>query len=111
VATGRRPNTADLGCDQAGITLSPDGFIPVDERYETSARGTFAVGDCTPGPEFTHVSWDDHRVLFGVERLARTVAEVADKPVDDIRAAVLAAVSAWQSSIDDDATVIVIRRP
>jgi len=64
VATGRRPNTDDLGCAHAGIALTEEGFIEVDERYETSARGTFAVGDCTPGPEFTHVSWDDHRVLF-----------------------------------------------
>ena len=66
VATGRRPNTDDLGCEQAGIALTSDGHIQVDERYETSARGTFAVGDCTPGPAFTHVSWDDHRVLFEI---------------------------------------------
>ena len=66
VATGRRPNTDDLGCQEAGIALGPGGHIQVDERYETSARGTFAVGDCTPGPAFTHVSWDDHRVLFDV---------------------------------------------
>lgn len=66
VATGRRPNTDDLGCGDAGIALTPDGHIQVDERYETSCRGTFAVGDCTPGPAFTHVSWDDHRVLFEI---------------------------------------------
>lgn len=64
VATGRRPNTDDLGCEQAGIARTPDGHVQVDERYETSARGVFAVGDCTPGPQFTHVSWDDHRVVF-----------------------------------------------
>ncbi|HEX4510716.1 MAG TPA: mercuric reductase [Burkholderiaceae bacterium] len=66
VATGRRPNTDDLGCEQAGIALTADGHVQVDERYETTARGTFAVGDCTPGPAFTHVSWDDHRVLFEI---------------------------------------------
>jgi pyruvate/2-oxoglutarate dehydrogenase complex dihydrolipoamide dehydrogenase (E3) component len=64
VATGRRPNTDDLGCDAAGIELSAGGHVVVDERYETTARGTYAVGDCVPGPQFTHVSWDDHRVLF-----------------------------------------------
>ncbi len=64
VATGRRPNTDDLGCDAAGIELAAGGHIVVDERYETTARGTYAVGDCVPGPQFTHVSWDDHRVLF-----------------------------------------------
>lgn len=66
VATGRTPNTADLGCDAGGVTLDAAGYITVDERYETSAPGVFAVGDCTPGPQFTHVSWDDHRVLFDV---------------------------------------------
>jgi len=66
VATGRRPNTEDLGCESAGIALTPDGHIQVDDRYQTSAAGIFAVGDCTPGPAFTHVSWDDHRVLFEI---------------------------------------------
>jgi pyruvate/2-oxoglutarate dehydrogenase complex dihydrolipoamide dehydrogenase (E3) component len=66
VATGRRPNTDDLGCDAAGIALTADGYVQVDERYETSARGIYAVGDCVPGPQFTHVSWDDHRVLFEI---------------------------------------------
>ena len=50
VATGRRPNTDDLGCDAAGIELSAGGHVVVDERYETTARGTYAVGDCVPGP-------------------------------------------------------------
>src|SRR3569623_2411697 len=66
VATGRRPNTEDLGCESAGIALTPAGHVQVDERYQTTAPGTYAVGDCTPGPAFTHVSWDDHRVLFDI---------------------------------------------
>lgn len=66
VATGRRANTDDLDCDRAGIHLDPTGRIVVDDRYATSAAGVFAVGDCTPGPQFTHVSWDDHRVLFEI---------------------------------------------
>ncbi|HEY4184559.1 MAG TPA: FAD-dependent oxidoreductase, partial [Polyangia bacterium] len=66
VATGRRPNTDDLACDKAGVALTGEGHIEVDERYETSARGTYALGDCIPGPQFTHVSWDDHRVLFEI---------------------------------------------
>lgn len=66
LATGRTPNTHDLGCDAAGVKLGDDGKIIVGERYETSAPGIFAVGDCTPGPQFTHVSWDDHRVLFDI---------------------------------------------
>jgi pyruvate/2-oxoglutarate dehydrogenase complex dihydrolipoamide dehydrogenase (E3) component len=64
VAVGRRPNTHDLGCDAAGVTLDKRGYIPVDDHYRTSAAGVYAVGDVTPGPQFTHASWDDHRLLF-----------------------------------------------
>jgi len=64
LATGRRPNTDDLGCDAGGLELDAQGCLVVDERYQTSQRGVYAVGDCTPGPQFTHVSWDDHRVVF-----------------------------------------------
>ena len=64
VATGRTPNTNDLGCAAGNVALDARGHVVVDERYETSERGVFAVGDCVPGPQFTHVSWDDHRVLF-----------------------------------------------
>jgi pyruvate/2-oxoglutarate dehydrogenase complex dihydrolipoamide dehydrogenase (E3) component len=66
VATGRRPNTHDLGCDTAGVKLDARGFIEVDDRYQTSATGVYAVGDCTGGPQFTHTAWDDHRILFDV---------------------------------------------
>ncbi len=66
LATGRTPNTHDLGCETAGVKLDDDGKVIVGERYETSAHGVFAVGDSTPGPQFTHVAWDDHRVLFDI---------------------------------------------
>src|SRR5450432_3254354 len=66
VATGRTPNTNDLGCTAGNVALEASGHVIVDERYETSERGVFAVGDCVPGPQFTHVSWDDHRVLFEI---------------------------------------------
>lgn len=64
VATGRRPNTDDLGCDAAGVRLGARGFIEIDDRYRTSAPGVYAVGDVTGEPQFTHVAWDDHRILF-----------------------------------------------
>jgi pyruvate/2-oxoglutarate dehydrogenase complex dihydrolipoamide dehydrogenase (E3) component len=66
VAMGRTPNTADLGCAAGNVALDEHGKVIVDERYETSEAGVFAVGDCVPGPQFTHVSWDDHRVLFEI---------------------------------------------
>ncbi len=64
VATGRRPNTDDLGCEAAGVKLDPRGFVAVDDHYRTSAPGVYAVGDVTGGPQFTHVAWDDHRLLL-----------------------------------------------
>ena len=66
VATGRRPNTDDLGCDAAGVKLDRRGFVAVDDLYRTSAPGVYAVGDVTGGPQFTHVAWDDHRLLLDV---------------------------------------------
>src|SRR6266568_2205822 len=65
-AVGRRPNTDDLGCEAAGIHLDGKGFVAVDDHYRTSAAGVYAVGDVIGGPQFTHTSWDDHRILFDV---------------------------------------------
>jgi pyruvate/2-oxoglutarate dehydrogenase complex dihydrolipoamide dehydrogenase (E3) component len=66
VATGRRPNTDDLGCDSAGVALDARGFVEVDDHYAATAPGVYAVGDCAGGPQFTHTAWDDHRLLFEV---------------------------------------------
>ncbi|WP_242344308.1 dihydrolipoyl dehydrogenase family protein [Anaeromyxobacter terrae] len=66
VATGRRPNTDDLGADAAGVKLDRHGFVEVDDHYQSSAPGVYAVGDCAGGPQFTHAAWDDHRLLFDV---------------------------------------------
>ena len=64
VAVGRRPNTDDLGADAGGVRLDAQGFIAIDDYYRTSAPGVYAVGDATGEPQFTHVAWDDHRILF-----------------------------------------------
>jgi len=63
-AVGRRPNTDDLGCERGNVALDAKGFVKVDDQYRTSAKGVYAVGDVTGGPQFTHTSWDDHRILF-----------------------------------------------
>jgi pyruvate/2-oxoglutarate dehydrogenase complex dihydrolipoamide dehydrogenase (E3) component len=62
-ALGRTPNTEDVGLDAAGVELDERGFIRVDDRLQTSAEGTFAVGDVNGGPQFTHISLDDHRIV------------------------------------------------
>jgi pyruvate/2-oxoglutarate dehydrogenase complex dihydrolipoamide dehydrogenase (E3) component len=64
MAVGRRPNTDELGCDAGGVKLDAHGFIVTDDGYATSAPGTYAVGDVTGSPQFTHTAWDDHRILF-----------------------------------------------
>lgn len=66
VAVGRRPNTDDLGCEAGGIRLDAGGAIVVDDHYKTSAEGVYAVGDVIGGPQFTHTSWDDHRLLYDI---------------------------------------------
>ncbi len=54
VATGRRPYTDGLGCDELGITRDQRGFIQVDKRYQTSVPGIYAIGDVIPGPMLAH---------------------------------------------------------
>jgi pyruvate/2-oxoglutarate dehydrogenase complex dihydrolipoamide dehydrogenase (E3) component len=62
-AVGRVPNTEALTPEAAGIRLDGRGFIEVDEYLETSAPGVYAMGDIKGGPAFTHLSYDDYRVL------------------------------------------------
>ena len=62
-ATGRIPNTGALAPGAAGIRLDDRGFIEVDEHLETSVPGVYAMGDVKGGPAFTHVSYDDYRIL------------------------------------------------
>jgi pyruvate/2-oxoglutarate dehydrogenase complex dihydrolipoamide dehydrogenase (E3) component len=75
VATGRTPNTGGIGLETAGIELDARGYIKVNERLETTAAGVWAVGDCAGSPQFTHVAFDDFRVvrdnLSGGNRITR----------------------------------------
>jgi pyruvate/2-oxoglutarate dehydrogenase complex dihydrolipoamide dehydrogenase (E3) component len=63
VATGRRPNTDDLGLDTAGIATDKRGYITVDEQLRTNVAGVFATGDCNGRGAFTHTSWNDYEIL------------------------------------------------
>ena len=62
-ANGRVPNSDTLNLSAAGITTDERGFIRVNERLETSAQDVFALGDIKGGPAFTHISYDDFRIL------------------------------------------------
>jgi pyruvate/2-oxoglutarate dehydrogenase complex dihydrolipoamide dehydrogenase (E3) component len=63
VAAGRVPSSERLNLAGAGVTADAGGFIPVNERLETNVAGVYALGDVTGGPAFTHVSYDDYRVI------------------------------------------------
>lgn len=65
VATGRKPNTDTMNLAAAKIEMDEHGFIHVNKRLETSAAGVFALGDVKGGPAFTHISYDDFRILRG----------------------------------------------
>jgi pyruvate/2-oxoglutarate dehydrogenase complex dihydrolipoamide dehydrogenase (E3) component len=62
-AIGRIPNTEALNTQAADIRLDSRGFIEVDEYLETTAPGIYAMGDVKGGPAFTHLSYDDYRIL------------------------------------------------
>jgi pyruvate/2-oxoglutarate dehydrogenase complex dihydrolipoamide dehydrogenase (E3) component len=62
-ATGRTPNTGGIGLEKGGVALTSRGFVQVNERLETTAPGVFAVGDCAGSPLFTHIAFDDFRVV------------------------------------------------
>jgi len=62
-AVGRTPNTSGIGLDVAGVRLDERGYVAVNDRLETSAADVWAVGECAGSPQFTHVSFDDFRII------------------------------------------------
>src|SRR6266480_157548 len=63
IATGRRPNADHLNLDAAGVEMDEKGYVKVNERLETNVPGIYAIGDIKPGPAFTHISYDDFRII------------------------------------------------
>ena len=63
VATGRIPNTDGIGLELAGVELDARGYVKVNEELQTTASGVWALGECAGSPQFTHVSFDDFRVV------------------------------------------------
>jgi pyruvate/2-oxoglutarate dehydrogenase complex dihydrolipoamide dehydrogenase (E3) component len=64
VATGQVPNSDDLGLDKAGVETDQSGWIKTNGRLETNVPGIWAIGDVKGGPAFTHISYDDHLVIY-----------------------------------------------
>jgi dihydrolipoamide dehydrogenase len=65
VATGRRPNSDELGLEKAGVNVDRQGFIRVNNRLETNVPGVWALGDVKGGPAFTHISYNDSQIVYG----------------------------------------------
>ena len=63
IAAGRTPNTEGIGLERAGVDRTAMGYIRVDERLATTAAGVWALGECAGSPQFTHVAFDDFRVV------------------------------------------------
>ena len=63
VATGRTPNTVGLGLELGGVAITDRGYIAVNDRLETTAEGVWANGEVAGQPQFTHIAFDDFRIL------------------------------------------------
>ena len=63
LATGRNPNTDDLGLDRAGVVTDARGFIAVNDELETNVCGVYALGDVNGRGAFTHTSWNDYEIV------------------------------------------------
>lgn len=80
LAAGRVPNTEHLKLDAAGVRMDEHGFVQVNERLETSVPGIYALGDVKGGPAFTHISYDDFRIIR-TNLLAQGNASIKDRLV------------------------------
>ena len=63
IATGRTPNSDTLNLSTAGVKTDKKGFIQVNDRLETTAEDVYAMGDIKGGPAFTHIAYDDFRII------------------------------------------------
>jgi pyruvate/2-oxoglutarate dehydrogenase complex dihydrolipoamide dehydrogenase (E3) component len=77
LAVGRRPNTDDLGLDNAGLATDRSGTIPVNDRLETSVPGIWALGDCNGHGGFTHTAYNDFEIV------AANLLDGGDRKVSD----------------------------
>ncbi len=63
MAVGRKPNTEDLNLAAAGIETDNHGNVKVNSKLKTNVGGVYALGDVKGGPQFTHISYDDFRII------------------------------------------------
>jgi len=77
LAIGRRPNTDDLGLDEAGVATDDRGYIVVDDQLRTSVPGIWALGDCNGKGAFTHTAFNE------AENVAANLLDDDPHPVSD----------------------------
>ena len=80
LAAGRTPNTDQLQLGKTGLQPDEHGFVPVNDRLETAVPNIYALGDVKGGPAFTHVSYDDYRIL-AANLLEGGHRSVKDRPI------------------------------
>lgn len=80
VATGRTPNTKTLGLDKAGVAADDKGYVQTNSKLETNVANIWALGDVKGGPAFTHISYDDFRILEA-NLLHNGTRSTEDRPV------------------------------
>jgi pyruvate/2-oxoglutarate dehydrogenase complex dihydrolipoamide dehydrogenase (E3) component len=80
IAAGRRPNVDHLNLGAAGVEMDEKGYVKVNDRLETSVPGIYAIGDVKPGPAFTHISYDDFRIIQ-TNLLQKGDARIEGRPV------------------------------
>jgi pyruvate/2-oxoglutarate dehydrogenase complex dihydrolipoamide dehydrogenase (E3) component len=78
LATGRRPNTDDLGLENTGIQRDEHGYVQVDDELRTSVPGVWALGDCNGRGAFTHTSYNDYEIV-AANLLANDRRRVSDR--------------------------------
>jgi pyruvate/2-oxoglutarate dehydrogenase complex dihydrolipoamide dehydrogenase (E3) component len=82
LATGRRPNTDTLNLPAAGVVTDHRGYVQCNEFLETNVSGIYVMGDCKGGPAFTHISYDDFRIIRdNLDLLPQPSSSSLDKPV------------------------------
>jgi pyruvate/2-oxoglutarate dehydrogenase complex dihydrolipoamide dehydrogenase (E3) component len=80
ITTGRRPNVDHLNLGAAGVEMDEKGYVKVNDRLETNVPSIYAIGDIKPGPAFTHISYDDFRIIQA-NLLQNGNARVEGRPV------------------------------
>jgi pyruvate/2-oxoglutarate dehydrogenase complex dihydrolipoamide dehydrogenase (E3) component len=81
VATGRIPNTDGIGLELTGVELTPSGHVKVDEHLRTTCADVYAVGDCAGSPLFTHIGFDDFRIVVDVLKGSQSPRSTANRQV------------------------------